>query len=92
MVKTLGPRAVSVSIQELGMNCWLPRRFIEGKRCCRVMWCKHPKRDTCKAVDAEIAWLHEQRRAQEKVYHEKLSHLLACKKVMQRQMPLKRLV
>ena len=79
MVKQLGPRAASVSIQELGTNCWLPGRFIEGKRCCRIMQCNYPEKKTCKAVDAEIARLHEERRAQEKLYHEKLSQLLAFK-------------
>jgi len=75
-MKKLGPQVASVSIQELGMNCWLPRRFIEGSRCCRVMECNYPEKRTCKAVDAEIAWLHEQRREQERLYHEKLSKLL----------------
>lgn len=79
-MKKLGPREASVSIQELGTNCWLPRRFIEGKRCCRVTTCNYPEKRSCKAVDAEIAWLHEQRREQEKLYHEKLSQLLAFKK------------
>jgi len=75
-MKKLGPQVASVSIQELGMNCWLPRRFIEGSRCCRVMECNYPEKRTCKAVDSEIAWLHEQRREQERLYHEKLSKLL----------------
>ncbi len=78
-MKKVSPTAASVTIQELGTNCWLPRRFIEGKRCCRVMECSYPEKRTCKAVDAEIAWLHEQRREQEKLYHEKLSQLLAFK-------------
>lgn len=54
MVKKLGPKAASVTIQEMGTNCWLPKRFIEGKRCCRVMECSYPEKNTCKAVDAEI--------------------------------------
>jgi len=46
-----------VSSKELGTNCWSTARFSEGKRCPRVMQCNYPEKRTCKAVDAEIAYL-----------------------------------
>lgn len=49
-----------VKASELGTRCWLPRRFIEGERCPRVMRCKYPEKKTCKAVDAEITYQKEQ--------------------------------
>lgn len=79
MVKKIGDRAASVSSKELGTNCWLPRHFIEGKRCCQVMQCKYPEKKTCKAVDAEIAYLRQQRREAEGRFHGKISKLLAEK-------------
>jgi len=51
-----------VSSKELGTNCWLAKRFVEGgSRCDRFMLCKYPERETCRAIDAEIAYLQEQR-------------------------------
>jgi hypothetical protein len=50
-----------VKSSELGGNCWLAERFIEGvSRCPRVMECNYPKKKTCKAVDAEIAYLKDE--------------------------------
>jgi hypothetical protein len=54
-----------VTLKELGTNCWLPRRFIKGRRCPRVFDCTYPEKKTCRAVDAEIA--HMQRRLSETI-------------------------
>lgn len=59
MVKEIGDRAASVIIQELGTRCWLPRRFIKGKRCDRFYLCKYPEKKTCQAALAEIDHLKE---------------------------------
>ena len=49
-----------VKSSELGSNCWLAKRFIEGvSRCPRVMECKYPEKKTCKAVDTEIGYLKD---------------------------------
>ena len=80
MVKKLGPRAASVTIEELGVNCWLPRRFIEGERCCRVMDCTYPEKKTCRAVDAEIDWLLKEQEIQYRASSEKIAQLVAYKK------------
>jgi len=73
------PKTAIVSSKELGTNCWLPRRFIEGTRCERVVECTYPEKKTCKAVDAEIAYLHQERREAEERFHAKISKLLAEK-------------
>ena len=54
MVKT-----AIVSSKELGTNCWLACRFLEGGRCLRVMRCNYPEKRTCKAVDTEISYLNQ---------------------------------
>ncbi len=79
MVKKIGAKTAIVSSKELGTNCWLAGRFIEGTRCERVMECTYPEKKTCKAVDAEIAYLRQQRREAEDRFHEKVSKLLAEK-------------
>lgn len=56
MIKT-----ATVNSKELGTNCWLPKRFTGGSRCCRVMTCSYPEKRTCKAVDAEIEYLKSQK-------------------------------
>lgn len=70
-----------VSSKELGTRCWLARRFIEGQRCPRVMRCKYPEKKTCKAVDAEIAHLHQRRRAISQQTHAKISKLIAEREI-----------
>lgn len=59
MVKHIGENTAVVSIKELGTNCWLPRRFISGRRCCRVFQCKYPEMKACEAVKTELAYLCE---------------------------------
>lgn len=51
-----------VKANELGTNCWLNARFIQGGRCPRVIRCKYPQKKTCKAVDTEIAYQKERLR------------------------------
>ena len=80
MVKHISPRTAIVTIKELGTNCWLSERFIEGSRCCRVMDCNYPEKRTCKAVDAEIAWLLKEQEVQYRVCRAKISKLQDCKK------------
>lgn len=46
-----------VSSKELGTNCWLPARFVEGARCMRLHTCKYPEKKGCKAVKTEIEHL-----------------------------------
>ncbi len=76
MEKKIGCKSVSVTLKELGFNCWLPKRFIKGNRCQRVMECTYPEKKTCKAVDAEIAYLHQERGEAEVRFHAKVSKLL----------------
>ena len=58
MIKQLGPGAAAVTSDELGPNCWHPRRFVEGgSRCDHIMTCKYPEKAKCKAVQAEIQFL-----------------------------------
>lgn len=79
MVKKTGKNTAIVSSKELGTNCWLSARFIEGKRCCLVMRCTYPEKKTCKAVDAEIAYLREEMRKLKASTNDKISKLLADK-------------
>lgn len=60
MARKIGDRTAIVSSKELGTNCWLARRFIEGTRCDRLYVCKYPERKTCQAVHAEIAHLKQE--------------------------------
>lgn len=69
-----------VSSKELGTNCWLPRRFIEGCRCPRVMSCGYPEKKTCKAVDAEIVHLHQSLWAVNRQVRTKISELAASRR------------
>ena len=62
MVKKLGDRVVSVTANELGPNCWLTKRFIQGERCERLYRCHYPERKTCQAVHTEVAYLKEHQR------------------------------
>lgn len=66
-----------VSSKELGTRCWSTARFIEGKRCSRVMGCQYPEKKTCKAVDAEIAHQHQRRRGIAEKTHSKITKLIA---------------
>ena len=77
MVKEIGGKSVSVTLKEMGVNCWLPKRFIEGERCQRVMECTYPEKKTCKSVNTEIAYLHQERREAEDRCTTKISKLLA---------------
>ena len=52
-----GPGTAIVSSHELGIYCWLARRFIKRQRCERVLICDYPCKGKCKAVDAEIEYL-----------------------------------
>lgn len=49
-----------VSSKELGTNCWITARFIDGLRCPRVMSCKYPEKKTCRAVIAELNYLRNE--------------------------------
>ena len=55
-------RTAIVKSKELGINCWLPARFIEGGRCDHVYRCNYPEKSTCKAVVAEIKYLTERKK------------------------------
>ena len=59
MVEQPGAKTAIVSSKELGTNCWSSFRFIRGLRCPRVFQCKYPEKETCKAVQAELAYLRE---------------------------------
>ena len=77
MAKKKGGKAAIVTSKELGTNCWLPIRFIEGSRCQRVMECTYPEKKTCKAVYAEIAYLRKTKEEAEAYFHTKINKLLA---------------
>jgi len=51
------PNWAVVKSSDLGTNCWLPKRFVKGSRCDRLMQCNYPEKKTCKAVQAEIDFL-----------------------------------
>lgn len=72
-------RTAIVSFKELGSNCWLPRRFIEGNRCPRMMRCRYPERKTCKAVDTEIRHLNQRLADTQKAIAVKIARLVAYK-------------
>ncbi len=55
MVKQIAKNAVIVTRKELGVNCWVCRRFLVASRCPSVFTCKYPERKNCRAVIAEIA-------------------------------------
>lgn len=66
------PWTAIVTLQELGTRCWLPKRFIQGGRCARVMECNYPEKAKCKAVKAEVDFLNReifqvQKRALERI-------------------------
>lgn len=50
-------KITAVSSKTVGINCWLPRRFLLGQRCAQVMTCNYPEKRTCKAVQVEIDYL-----------------------------------
>ena len=69
MVEHLAPGMAVVSSEELGTNCWLPRRFVtEGSRCERVFTCTYPEKHRCQAVTAEIRHLRQEQLRLVKVY------------------------
>lgn len=79
MGRKTGLKTAIVSSKELGTRCWSTARFIEGKRCDRVMQCNYPEKKACKAVDAELAYLHEEKRRLSANIHAKISKLIADK-------------
>ena len=54
-------KSAIVSSKELGTNCWSSYRFCYGMRCPRVMTCTYPEKKTCHAVEAEIAYIEQNR-------------------------------
>jgi hypothetical protein len=63
-----------VHSKALGSNCWLPARFCGG-RCDRVMVCNYPEKCTCKAVDAEIAYLQSEKQTSAEGIDKKINAL-----------------
>ena len=51
-------KMATVSSKELGTNCWSPKRFCGG-RCDRIMYCKYPEKETCKAVATEVEFIKQ---------------------------------
>jgi len=80
VVRKIGCKSAVVTLKELGSNCWLPKRFIKGARCDRVMECTYPEKKTCEAVDAEIAYIRQGRAEAEVHFHAKINKLLADKR------------
>lgn len=76
MVEQLEPRTAIVNSKELGTNCWSSFRFIRGLRCPRVMQCTYLEKKTCRAVEAELEYLQQERERQVKSIHEKMAQLL----------------
>lgn len=65
MVKT-----AIIKVSELGTNCWLPKRFIEGgSRCDRIFTCSYPEKKKCQAINAEVRHLMEEQTRLITVYH-----------------------
>ena len=71
-----------VSSNELGLNCWLPARVLEGVRCQRVMECTYPEKATSKAVDAEIRHVIDEMLSRQKATNEKLAALIGVKEAV----------
>jgi len=47
MAKQSSPKTAIVKSSELGTNCWLATRFVEGgSRCKRVLHCTYPEKQT----------------------------------------------
>jgi len=61
LVKELDQGYAIATVQELGTNCWLAKRFIKGERCERIYVCRYPERKTCQAVHTEIAHLEQEK-------------------------------
>ena len=53
-----------VTLKELGTSCWQAKRFIKRERCYRVYQCNYPCKKTCRAVDAELEYLHQEMQRQ----------------------------
>ena len=63
MVRQLGPGCAVVSAEELGTNCWHPRRFVkDGSRCDRIWLCNYPEKGRCMAIHAEIRYLKDEQK------------------------------
>jgi len=75
-LKQLSENTAIVTAQELGVYCWLAKRFIKGSRCCRVFECKYPEKKTCRAVDAELEYLHQEMERQVAFLADKEAQLL----------------
>jgi hypothetical protein len=56
---TIMAKMTAVSSKTVDLNCWLPRRFVLGQRCARVMTCNYPEKQGCKAVQAEIDYMEQ---------------------------------
>lgn len=52
-------KTIVIKSTELGVNCWLPCRFLEDSRCDRVLYCKYPEKNKCKAVQTETNYVKE---------------------------------
>lgn len=76
MVKHLSENTAIVSSKALGTMCWLPKRFIKRERCDRVYLCSYPCKKTCRAVDAELEYLHQEMQRQVRAIADKEAQLL----------------
>jgi len=76
LVKELDHGYAIATVQELGTNCWLAKRFIKGSRCPRVFRCNYPCKKTCRAVDAELEYLHQEMQKQVAFLADKEAQLL----------------
>ena len=74
------PKTAIVSSKELGTNCWSSFRFIRGLRCPRVMRCTYPEKKTCRAVEAELEYLQQEKERQVKSIDAKVGQLLKERK------------
>lgn len=72
---------IVVEQSELGANCWLPARFIEGQRCPRVTGCRYPEKRDCKAVSAEVDYLTHKLVSLQEIITLKIADLILMKGV-----------
>jgi hypothetical protein len=70
-----------VNSKDLGTNCWLAKRFTGGSRCCRVMACNYPEKHSCKAIDAEIAYLQSHKQTLIEEIDKKIDILQISKRI-----------
>jgi hypothetical protein len=75
MAVKLSANTASVTLSELGHNCWKAERFVGEHRCERVFDCNYPEKAKCPAVAAEVKYLEEQKQKSTNAIDAKIAQL-----------------